>query len=172
MPLAVCFSYFEKGEKVRVFTLNQKSFRVSWSRLNLGEPMTFFKSVKTVFSKYGTSTGRACRSEYWWFVLFTTIVAVVLGFLSDDVFHNQAIHAIQGLWLLATILPTIAVQARRLHDINRVGWWQLLGILPIIGWLFILIWYCRKGTLGPNRFGADPLPTEPTSEGSLLESQA
>jgi Protein of unknown function (DUF805) len=58
-----------------------------------------------------------------------------------------------------TLLPGIAVSIRRLHDLDRTGWWILLALIPLIGWIILLIWYISKGTDGPNRFGPDPLAT-------------
>jgi uncharacterized membrane protein YhaH (DUF805 family) len=104
--------------------------------------MTFIESIRTCFSKYADFSGVAGRPEYWWWVLFNVIVSAVLyrtNLWLDSVFS------------LATFLPTIAVTARRLHDTNRSGWWQLLTLVPLIGWIVLIIWYCQ-GPVRPNRF--------------------
>ena len=69
------------------------------------------------------------------------------------------IQIVTGLFGLVTIIPNIAIAIRRLHDLDRTGWWILLGFIPLIGWIILLIWYVTKGTDGPNRFGPDPLAT-------------
>ena len=61
------------------------------------------------------------------------------------------------IWSLGNLLPNIAVAVRRLHDIDRSGWWLLIGIIPLVGWIILIVWYCQKGTTGDNRFGADQL---------------
>ena len=94
--------------------------------------MSFIDAVKTCFAKYADFDGCASRPEFWWWVLFTSIAALALRSLS---------YSLSGAFSLATLLPSIAVTARRLHDTDRSGWWQLLYFLPVIGWL-ILIFFC------------------------------
>ena len=98
-------------------------------------------------------SGRSIRSEYWYWVLFTIVGSIVAGII--DVVLG--ITVIDPLFGLATILPSIAVAVRRLHDLDRTGWWIFIGLIPIIGWIILIIWYCTRGTVGPNRFGPDPL---------------
>jgi uncharacterized membrane protein YhaH (DUF805 family) len=119
--------------------------------------MDFWSAVKSVFSQYATFGGRALRSEFWYFVLFNVIVSLVLSLIDAAIFGSD-LEVFSGIWGLATIVPSVAVAARRLHDIDRSGWWQLIALIPIIGWIIALIWYCRAGTDGANRFGPDPLP--------------
>lgn len=104
--------------------------------------MTFVESIKVCFSKYADFTGRAVRSEFWWWTLFTFLVSVATGLVSEMV---------SGLFSLATILPSLAVGARRLHDTDRSGWWQLLWFIPVIGWIILLVWFIQEGK-EPNRF--------------------
>ncbi len=113
--------------------------------------MTFTQSIKTCFSKYADFDGRAPRSEYWYFVLFLVLVNIFLKLVTaSDVLFNGVLPSLFGL---ATLLPAVAVTARRLHDTDRSGWWQLLNFIPIIGWLVLLVWLIRPGTKGKNRFG-------------------
>jgi len=105
--------------------------------------MTFGESIKVCFSKYADFTGRAVRSEFWWWTLFTLLVSLATGYVSEIA---------SGLFSLATILPSLAVGARRLHDTDRSGWWQLLWFIPIIGWIILLVWFIQEGK-EPNRFG-------------------
>ena len=114
--------------------------------------MTFTQSVKTCFSKFFNYQGRAKRSEYWYFVLFTWIISFVAGFL-EGIFlaNNYSYGSISNFLTLILIIPTINVATRRLHDVNRSGWWQLL-YLTIIGGFVILYWTVKKGIDESNRF--------------------
>lgn len=127
--------------------------------------MNMIEAVKAVFSKYATFEGRARRAEYWWFVLFNLIVSIILGaaFGGGHGMGEGGMmmggNLVSTIWSLATLLPSIAVGARRLHDIDRSGWWLLIGFLPLIGWIVLLVFFVKSGTPGPNRFGTDPLQT-------------
>jgi uncharacterized membrane protein YhaH (DUF805 family) len=94
--------------------------------------MTFTDSIGTCFRKYVNFDGCASRSEFWWWFLFTVIVSLVCRQLS---------FALAGAFSLATLLPSIAVGARRLHDANRSGWWMLLYLLPVIGWIILIVFW-------------------------------
>lgn len=128
--------------------------------------MTFTESVRTVLKeKYATFDGRAPRSEFWWFFLFSVIVQAVLNFLlggpADEDAYIGLGGAIMGLTAfaisLALLIPTIAVGIRRLHDTDRSGWWILIALIPLIGGIVLLVFYALQGTPGANRFGPDPL---------------
>lgn len=114
--------------------------------------MGFTEAVSSGFSKYVAFSGRAARSEYWYWTLFNVIVAIVAGIV-DNLFGLGFISTITSL---ALFLPSLAVAARRLHDIDRTAWWILIAFTGI-GLILLLVWDCFKGTAGPNRFGADPL---------------
>ena len=120
--------------------------------------MGFIESIQTVYSKYVSFSGRGSRSEYWWFYLFYFIVVVVVSFVSYSVSDSNFLLLI---WELGNILPLLAVQVRRLHDTDRSGWWCLIGLIPLVGWIIVLVWVCTEGTGGDNRFGADPLLATP-----------
>lgn len=104
--------------------------------------MTFVESIRTCFAKYASFSGRAARSEYWWFVLFTLIASTVLGFISEIV---------SAIFSLAVLLPSIAVGVRRLHDVDKSGWFLLLWFIPVIGWIILIVWAVQEGK-EPNRF--------------------
>jgi uncharacterized membrane protein YhaH (DUF805 family) len=106
--------------------------------------MTFGDSIKTCFKKYADFNGRASKSEYWWFVLFFVLASVIL---------NMIHPALGGLFSLAILVPSIAVAARRLHDIDKSGWMQLIGLIPVLGWIF-MIYLLVQDSKEPNRFGA------------------
>jgi uncharacterized membrane protein YhaH (DUF805 family) len=104
--------------------------------------MTFGESISTCFSKYASFDGRASRSEFWWWTLFTFLASAACGLLSD---------VLSGLFSLAVLLPSLAVGARRLHDTDRSGWFLLLWIVPVIGWIILLVWAVQEAK-EPNRF--------------------
>ena len=123
--------------------------------------MTFVESVRTVFSKYATFSGRATRPEYWWWVLFTVIVSVVAEILDGALvapllgFQMFAPNAGDPLGIVSSLLllvPSIAVSVRRLHDISRSGWWVLLMFAVIIGWLVLLYWHLQPSDPEPNEY--------------------
>lgn len=124
--------------------------------------MSFGQAVSTVFSKYATFTGRARRAEFWWWVLFQILVGIVAGVLDRMIFPNTSIGGNGGSGPFATLtnlgllLPTLAVTARRLHDIDRSGWRQLIGLIPLVGWIIMIVWMVRGGQPQANRFGSDP----------------
>ena len=119
--------------------------------------MNMIEAVKAVFSNYATFSGRARRAEYWWFVLFNLIVSAVLALLFGNGHGMGGGGMINSLWSLAVLLPSLAVGARRLHDIDRSGWWLLIGFIPLIGLIVLIVFFATRGTAGPNRFGTDPL---------------
>jgi uncharacterized membrane protein YhaH (DUF805 family) len=107
--------------------------------------------------QYVGFTGRARRSEYWWFALFGLIVSIVadlidamLGTMSDS--NVGVFGAIVGLALL---LPSIAVAIRRLHDTSRTGWWILIGLIPIVGWIILIVFYVQDSH-PDNEYGSSP----------------
>lgn len=120
--------------------------------------MSFIEAVKTCFSKYVTFSGRARRAEYWWWVLFTIIGNAIFG-VTDTVFFGvpEVTGPTAGLFSLVTFLPGLSVWVRRLHDVNRSGWWAWLILIPLIGWVILLYWAIKGGTEGANRFGPDPI---------------
>jgi len=117
--------------------------------------MGFADAVRSVLSKYVTFSGRARRSEFWWFALFSMIVYVV-GSLLDAAMGTSFVTVLVGLALL---LPSLAVTARRLHDTGRSGWWMLISIIPLIGAIALLVFECQDSQPGSNSHG--PSPKEP-----------
>ena len=118
------------------------------------------------YQRYFDFSGRSRRKEYWMFVLFNVIFAIVamvldnvLGLASKELGYGP----IYGLYALAMILPSLAVAARRLHDIGKSGWWQLIALIPIIGVIVLIVWYVREGDHGDNAYGPDPKAGEGTS---------
>ncbi len=99
--------------------------------------MTFQESIKVCFSKYADFSGRASRSEYWWYFLFIVLAGALLSSLSTK---------LGGVFYLATLLPSLAAASRRLHDTGRSGWWQLICLVPLIGLIVLLVFLTQKGS--------------------------
>ena len=142
--------------------------------------MTFGQSVKHVFSNYATFQGRASRSEFWWWYLFTSIVSFIVfipvipwytELLNSSISEGGVVEmpALSGLatfglilstiWSLAILIPTIAVGARRLHDTDKSAWLLLLWFLSCcfgIGAIILIILWILPSTPGPNRYGEGP----------------
>ena len=106
--------------------------------------------------KYATFSGRARRKEYWLFFLFITVVGLVASGI-DALLGFVEMGPVNLIWSLAVLLPSLAVGARRLHDTGRSGWWLLLYLVPLIGWIVLIVFFCLRGESGMNRFGPDPL---------------
>ncbi|MEW2472621.1 MULTISPECIES: DUF805 domain-containing protein [Micromonospora] len=120
--------------------------------------MSFPDAIRSAFSQYATFRGRARRSEYWWFSLFLLLVGIVASVLDSalGVDFEGSGGPVSLLVNLAVLLPSLAVAVRRLHDIDRTGWWLLLALIPIVGWIVLLVFALQNGTPGPNRFGPSP----------------
>jgi uncharacterized membrane protein YhaH (DUF805 family) len=123
--------------------------------------MSFFQAISVCFSKYVEFSGRARRAEYWYWVLFAVIASIILGTLDSVLFPKLRWEPLSTIFGVATFLPGLAVGVRRLHDIDRSGWWMLIVLIPLIGWIILIVWAIRQGGSGPNRFGFDPLEGEP-----------
>ena len=124
--------------------------------------MNMVEAVTTVLSQYATFSGRAARPEYWWWVLAifllsivtqaidAAVIAPLLGFAP---FGENAWQPLSTVVSLAILVPSIAVGVRRLHDIGRSGWWLLIVLIPVVGWLVVLYWLIRPTQDGQNRYG-------------------
>jgi uncharacterized membrane protein YhaH (DUF805 family) len=120
-----------------------------------GETMGFGKAIATCLRKYAVFSGRASRSEYWFFVLFETLLFAILIIL-DIVAFRGFMNVLLTLALLILFLPRLAVLVRRLHDTDKSGWWMLIPLVPVIGSIWLIVILCRRGTDGANRFGMGP----------------
>lgn len=118
--------------------------------------MGFQQAIATCLSKYAVFEGRARRSEYWWFFLFNLLMQGATGVLDVVLFGGQSGGLLNGAYSLAVLLPGIGVGVRRLHDTNHSGWWLLVSLVPLLGFLLLIVWLTRPGDAGPNRFGPDP----------------
>ncbi|MDM0114475.1 DUF805 domain-containing protein [Variovorax sp. J22R133] len=109
--------------------------------------MNYLQAVQTCLRKYVDFSGRASRPEFWWFALFQFIVLVIASFL------GKAIYTIVAL---ALVLPSLAVGARRLHDIGKSGWFLLINLVPVIGILVLIYFWVQPAQAEGNAFGALP----------------
>ena len=137
--------------------------------------MSFFDAIQTVWSKYAIFSGRASRPEFWWWTLFTVLLSILMGFM-DEALTEAATEAAWGyapfaeiLWVeplglitsMVLMLPSISVGVRRLHDIDRSGWWYLIILIPIIGALVLLYWWVLPSTKDINSYGVPPSAANP-----------
>lgn len=144
--------------------------------------MSFIESIRTVLSKYAVFSGRARRSEYWWYTLAYAIVSAVLyavlvlpgytAYLTATMEWSMAGdpaaplpampgslmvgYAVTSIFTLALLLPSLGVTVRRLHDTGRSGFWVFLGLVPVVGAIILIVWEATAGTPGPNQYGPDP----------------
>lgn len=122
-------------------------------------PQTFGEALKRCFVKYATFKGRATKREFWYFAIFEMVVSTVLlgmAYVTEDARVVAAIFL--WIWLLfslATVIPSLAVGARRLHDIGYSGWLQLLAFVPMVGIVILIVFWAKDGE-GDNKYGPDP----------------
>ncbi len=139
--------------------------------------VSFGDAIKRAFTNYCNFQGRASRSEYWWFYLFTVVVAWLLGVPAMSASFETLGHAMRGeivetefsvwtgisyLWSLFIFLPSFGLLFRRLHDTGRSGWNWLWSFLPIIGWIILIVYLCTDSQPTPNKYG--PVPNEIPNE--------
>jgi uncharacterized membrane protein YhaH (DUF805 family) len=112
-----------------------------------------------VLKKYAEFSGRAQRAEYWYYVLFYLLITFVLSIIDgmagtfDD---DSGVGILSGLFILGTLIPSLAVTVRRLHDTDRSGWWILLNLVPLVGGVIVLVFTCLDSTPGDNKYGPNP----------------
>ncbi|MCD7761445.1 MAG: DUF805 domain-containing protein [Clostridiales bacterium] len=115
--------------------------------------MSFSQAVTSVFSQYATFSGRARRSEYWYFTLFNILVNIVLSIVSTAI---PILIWLDFIYAIAAIVPGLAVCCRRLHDTGKSGALMFLALIPVIGGLILLIWVCQDSQPGVNQYGPSP----------------
>jgi uncharacterized membrane protein YhaH (DUF805 family) len=119
--------------------------------------VTFTEAIRSALSRYAEFSGRARRAEFWYFQLFASVINVVIVLIGAAFDCNEFAVIVAGLIALALILPGLGVTVRRLHDVDRSGWWIFIPLLPVVGSILLLVWECSRGTPGTNRFGPDPI---------------
>ena len=112
-----------------------------------------------VLKNYAAFNGRARRKEYWYFLLFNIIISIVLAVIdgvTGSFNPKGGMGLLGGIYILAILIPGIAVSVRRLHDTARSGWWLLIGLVPLIGGIVLLVFMVQDSKLGQNQYGANP----------------
>ena len=112
-----------------------------------------------VLKNYAGFSGRARRKEYWMFVLFHIIfliVAMLIDRILGTTFGEMGYGLIYTIYSLAVLIPALAVAVRRLHDTGKTGWWVLIGLVPIVGFIVLLIFMVMDSESGENKYGANP----------------
>ena len=125
--------------------------------------------IKVVRDNYINFEGRARRKEFWMFTLVYTIIALVTMGIDSVLFPEAELVNLNLLFTLGLLPPSIGVGVRRLHDTNKSGWWLLLWLLLLIGWVWILILYCLDSDIGDNDYGvSDKYPHANESDDDFL----
>ena len=118
--------------------------------------MEFLNWYLNPLKKYVQFDGRASVKEFWMFFLCNFIVELIIGFIQGIL----DISILGGIYSLAILLPSLALAIRRLHDQSKAGWWILVSLIPLIGWIWYIVLMCLSGTVGPNQYGEDPKDTQ------------
>jgi len=115
--------------------------------------VTFVEAIKMALQQnYCNFSGRASRSEYWWFSLFCFVLSSVLSM----VFSGTLYLILSGVVSLGLLLPSLGLAVRRLHDTNHSGWWLFISLVPIVGAIVLLIWCVKDSEHHPNQYGPEP----------------
>ena len=122
--------------------------------------MDIVEAVKSGYANYVNFSGRSARPAFWYWVLFQIFVHIVIGLIfgggqmtmgSDGRSRDYEGGLVANLWALANFLPGLAVSGRRLHDTGRSAWWLLIALIPLVGWIILIVGYCQESTPGANR---------------------
>lgn len=105
-----------------------------------------------VLRQYTVFTGRAGRQEFWMFALINFGIMIAISVVENVL----GLGILSFVYSLAVFLPSLAVTIRRLHDTDRIGWWSLVALIPLVGWIILLVLMALPGTPGPNRYGPAP----------------
>ena len=124
--------------------------------------MNSFEYYKGCFKKYTFFKGRARRAEYWYFVLYNWLIGLAVSLIDLFAFGIDAdgVGLFGALYSVLIFIPSLAVSVRRMHDTGRSGWTLLLGIIPVIGWIILLVYSCQDSQPGNNKWGANPKEIE------------
>lgn len=116
----------------------------------------FGEAIQRAFNKYCCFSGRASRSEFWWWILFTIILSWVINGVFMLFTSLETTQIIAGIVNLIILLPTLGLWFRRLHDIGKSGWWWLLCFIPLIGIIILIVWFCKDSEPMDNQYGPVP----------------
>ena len=120
--------------------------------------ISFPNAIRLGFQHYVDFKGQSSRAEYWWFALFIVVGDIITTAIDTIVLGTDlgGTGLLAAVWGLATLIPSLAIGVRRLHDINKSGWWLLLWFVLVIGWIVMIVWAIKRGDEGPNKYGPDP----------------
>ena len=152
------------------FQTNQPAFPMGFGAMsptfmiasNAPRPMKFGEAVKYGYQNYAKFNGRASRSEYWFWMLHFWLAYIPLSIVSaipSLLFDGGPTLPLAAFFALGIFVPSIARGTRRLHDINKPGALLLLGLIPFVGSIILLVWFCTDGDVGPNKYGPGKSPT-------------
>ncbi len=123
--------------------------------------------------QYAVFSGRASRSQYWYFALCSAIISIILSIIDNAIgLGGETIGLLSGLYSLAVLVPSLAVLARRLHDTGKSGWWILIGLIPVIGAIVLIIFAVMDSQPGTNEYGPNPKGVSGGSQGSAPAAAA
>ncbi|MBO5456924.1 MAG: DUF805 domain-containing protein [Muribaculaceae bacterium] len=115
--------------------------------------LTFGEAVKLALTtNYCNFNGRSSRSEFWWYALFTFILSSIISLI----FSGSTLQVVSGIINLALLLPGLGLAVRRLHDVNKSGWWVLINLIPVVGWIIYIVWVVKESDPVPNQYGPVP----------------
>jgi uncharacterized membrane protein YhaH (DUF805 family) len=117
----------------------------------------FGDAISLFFKNYVNFQGRSSVGAYWWLILFSVLAGIVLGAVDGAMAGGAAapVGPLTALYSLATLIPSLAIGVRRLHDTDKSGWWLLLAFIPLVGAIVLIVFFCGQGTRGDNKFGPD-----------------
>jgi uncharacterized membrane protein YhaH (DUF805 family) len=124
-----------------------------WAGNDQPQKISFTNAISLGFNRYLKFSGRSTRAEYWWFRLFVLIGSVAFSIIGTSAGLPGVLEVV---WWIATLMPSLAVGVRRLHDINRTGWWLLLMFAILIGEIVLLLWAVKRSDDGTNSYGPKP----------------
>lgn len=110
--------------------------------------------VRALTANYCNFSGRSSRSEYWWYILFTFLLGIVISIVFS--FSENMSTIVSAIVSLALLLPGLGLSVRRLHDINKSGWWILVGLIPVAGIIILIVWFCKDSDPTDNNYGPVP----------------
>lgn len=111
------------------------------------------EAYKRFFRNYTNFSGRSTRSDYWYVVLANIIIGIIIGVVDELLGLSESTITISTIYTLATIIPGLALMIRRLHDINKSGWWYFISFIPLLGGIILLVFLCTKSVDENNKYG-------------------
>ena len=118
--------------------------------------MSFKDAIVSAFSNYAVFSGRARRSEFWYFYLFRILIQAGIILISELIGGDRLKLVLDTLILLVLFVPELALGWRRMHDIGKSGAYVLFALLPVVGWILLIVWLCQDSQPGGNQYGPNP----------------